>query len=229
MTTLAGQGWRCVAVDRRGHGRSDEPGRGYDFDTLAGDVSAVIEKLDLRDVLLVGHSMGAAEVVRYLTRYRSRRVSRAVLVAPTTPFTMRTDDNPEGATRDALEKLRQNLAGDFHRQVARAAPDFFGTPVPAEVMDWWTRMIIDRCPLKVLLDLHKVMTETDFRAELRTMTTPTLILHGDRDKSAQLELTGRQTAQLIPGSRLVVYEGAAHGLPFTHREQLLSDIAAFAR
>jgi pimeloyl-ACP methyl ester carboxylesterase len=106
MTTLAGQGWRCVSFDRRGYGRSDEPGRGYDFDTLAGDRSAVLEKLDLRDVVLVGHSMGAAEVARYLTRYRSRRASRAVPVAPTTPFTMRTDDNPQGATREALEKLR---------------------------------------------------------------------------------------------------------------------------
>jgi pimeloyl-ACP methyl ester carboxylesterase len=230
MTTLAAQRWRCVAFDRRGHGRSEEPGRGYDFDTLADDMSAVLETLDLRDTVLVGHSMGATEVVRYLSRHRGRRVARAVLIAPTTPFILKTDDNPDGAPADVLEKGREALKRDFHHRIAQAAPDFFGVPanhVSSETFEWWTRMIVDRCSLKVLLDLNKVMTETDFRAELRTITTPTLIVHGDSDKSARLELTGRRTHELIPGSRLIVYDGAAHGLPFTHADRLLSDILSF--
>ncbi len=232
MTTLAGQGWRCVSIDRRGHGRSDEPGRGYDFDTLADDLAAVLDALDLQNVVLVGHSFGAAEIVRYLTRHRARRVARAVLIAPTTPFVMKTDDNPDGAPKELLERGCEALKKEFHQRIADAAPDFFGTAknhVSPAAIDWWTRAIVDRCSLKVLLDLHKAMTETDFRAELRTIGTPTLVVHGDIDTSSSLELAGRRTHQLIAGSRFVVYEGAAHALPFTHAERLIADIVAFAR
>jgi pimeloyl-ACP methyl ester carboxylesterase len=175
--------------------------------------------------------MGGAEVVRYLTRYRSRRVTHAVLIAPTTPFTMKTDDNPGGAPREALEKTRESLKHDLPHRVAEAAPDFFGVPknsVSNETMDWWSRQFLDRCSIKVLSELYKVMTETDFRPELRTIRTPTLILHGDIDKSAQLELTGRPTHELIAGSRLLVYENAAHALPYTHTDRMLADIVAFA-
>jgi pimeloyl-ACP methyl ester carboxylesterase len=230
ITALAEKGWRCVAFDRRGHGRSDEPGRGYDCDTLADDLAAVLDTLDLQNVVLVGHSMGASEVVRYLTRHRSRRVASAVLVAPVTPFTLKTEDNPSGAPKEVLEKFRESLQRDLHRQAAQAAPDFFGKEnhVSTKAMDWWARMIVDRCSIPVMSRLHKVMSETDFRPELRTITTPVLIVHGDRDQSAPLERTGRPTQRLIANSRLIVYEGAAHGLPFTHADRLLSDILAFA-
>jgi non-heme chloroperoxidase len=230
MTALAAQGWRCLAFDRRGHGRSDEPGRGYDFDTLADDIASVLDSRDLQNVVIVGHSMGGAEVVRYVTRHHSRRVTRVVLIAPTTPITLKTDDNPDGATREKLETSRQNLIKDPHHQVASAAADFFAATLnktPAEAMEWWTRMIVD-VPLKVLIDLHKLMTETDFRPELRTLATPTLIVHGDRDVSANLEKTSRRTQQLIPNSKLIVDEDAGHGLPFTHLDRLIADITAFA-
>ena len=164
VIALSERGWRCVAFDRRGHGRSDDPCRGYDFDTLADDIAAVTDTLDLQNIVLVGHSMGGAEVVRYLTRYRSRRVTHAVLIAPTTPFTMKTDDNPGGAPREALEKTRESLKHDLPHRVAEAAPDFFGVPknsVSNETMDWWSRQFLDRCSIKVLSELYKVMTETD--------------------------------------------------------------------
>jgi non-heme chloroperoxidase len=231
VTTLSERGWRCVAFDRRGHGRSDDPCRGYDFDTLADDIAAVMDTLDLQDVVLVGHSMGGAEVVRYLTRHRSQRVSRAVLIAPTTPFTMKTDDNPSGAPREALEKFRESFKHDLPRLAAEAAPDFFGVPknsVSTETMDWWCRMFLDRVSIKVLTEMNKVQTETDFRPELRTIRTPTLILHGDMDKAALLELTGRPTHELIAGSWLLVYENAAHALPYTHTDRMLADIVEFA-
>jgi pimeloyl-ACP methyl ester carboxylesterase len=220
-----------VSFDRRGHGRSDDPCRGYDFNTLADDIAAVMDALELQNAVLVGHSMGGAEVVRYLTRYRSRRVAHAVLIAPTTPFTMKTDDNPGGTPREALEKFRELFKDDLPRRAAEAAPDFFGVPensVSTETMDWWCRMFLDRVSIKVLTEMNKVQTETDFRSELRTIQTPTLILHGDIDKSALLDKTGRPTHELIPGSRLLVYENAAHALPYTHTERMLADIVAFA-
>jgi non-heme chloroperoxidase len=231
VISFSERGWRCVAFDRRGHGRSDDPCHGYDFDTLADDIAAVMDALDLQDVVLVGHSMGGAEVVRYLTRHRSHRVSRAVLIAPTTPFTLKTDDNPGGAPREALEKTRESLKHDLPHLVAEAAPDFFGVPknsVSKEIMDWWSRQFLDRVSIKVLSVLYKVMTETDFRTEIRTIKTPTLILHGDIDKSAPLESTGRPTHELITGSWMSVYENAAHALPYTHTDRMLTDIVYFA-
>lgn len=231
VMNLIERGWRCVTLDRRGHARSDDPSRGYDFDTLSDDIAAVMDSLDLKDVVLVGHSLGGAEVVRYLTRHSSRRVSHAVLIAPPTPFNMKTDDNPGGKPREKLEKIYELFKHDFPQVVAEAAPDFFGVPknsASKETMDWWCRMILDRCSIKVLSDLFKVMNETDFRPELRTIRTPTLILQGDVDKSASLELNSRPTHELIAGSRLIVYENAPHGLPYTHTDRMLADIIAFA-
>jgi non-heme chloroperoxidase len=231
VITLAQRGWRCVAFDRRGHARSDDPCRGYDFDTLADDIAAVLDGLDVQNAVLVGHSMGGAEVVRYLTRHDSRRVAHVVLIAPTTPFSMKTHDHPVGTTREALEKTLESLKRDLPHLVAEAAPDFFGVvknSVSIETMDWWSRQLLDRCSIKVLSELYKVMSETDFRAELRTIRTPTLILQGDIDKSAPLEMTGRPTHELIAGSRFLIYQNAAHGLPYTHRDRMLADIVAFA-
>jgi non-heme chloroperoxidase len=232
MTDLAGRGLRCVAYDRRGHGRSDEPGRGYEFDTLADDLAAVIEELDLRDITIVGHSMGCAEVVRYLSRQHSRRIARAVLVSTITPMILKTADNPAGVDESVLEKGRVALAQDRPHQVAIAAQGFFGAPlnpVSAEITDWWVRMILDQCSLKVMLDLHRVFTKTDFSADLRKITVPVLLVHGNRDSSALIDLTARRSANLIPHCKLQVYENAAHGLPITHMDQLNGELLAFAR
>jgi non-heme chloroperoxidase len=231
LASLAASGFRCVAFDRRGHGRSDEPDGGYDFDTLADDLSTVISALDLRDVLLVGHSMGAAEVVRYLSRHRAARVAQAALIATITPLTVKTDDNPGGAPPELLERARQGLMRDRAGTIAAAAGAFFGTPrntVAAATTESWTRSLLDGCSLKVMLDLHRAMTTTDFRPDLRAIRTPTLLVHGDADVSAQLDLTSRRTRALINGSTLTIYEGAAHGLVVTHAERLQQDLLAFA-
>lgn len=230
VINLSERGWRCVTFDRRGHGRSDDPSRGFDFDTLADDIASVIDGLDLENIVLVGHSLGGAEVVRYLTRHRSRHIGHAVLIAPTTPGSMKTDDNPGGTPRET-DKNRESLKHDLPRLAALAAPDFFGLPINSvsnETMEWWCRMFLDRCSIKVLSELFKAMNETDFRAELRTIQTPTLILQGDIDKSVPLEKSGRPTHELIGGSKLSVYENAAHGLPYTHTDRMLADILAFA-
>jgi non-heme chloroperoxidase len=230
MTALADAGLRCVAYDRRGHGRSSEPGRGYDFDTLTDDLRTVIDRLDLRDVTLVGHSMGAGEVVRYLSRYRQRHVRRVVLIAPISPFALKTADNPGGAERSALERGRVALGQDRPGRLAEAAPAFFGTDkntVSAATLGWWVGMMVQQCSLKVMLDLHRVFTETDFRPDLRAITVPVLVVHGDHDTSTPLESAGRPTAALIEGSVLKIYAGAAHALPITHKAQLNADLLAF--
>ena len=230
VNALAGAGIRCITYDRRGHGRSGEPNRGYDFDTLADDLAAIIEQLELRDVTLVGHSMGCGEVVRYLTRHGSAAVSRLVLVSTITPFALKTDDNPDGADRASLAVVRETLAKDHAHPLAAYAPTFFGVPknkVSQEIMDWWVRMMVDGCSLRTMNTLHKVFTETDFRPELPKISVPTLLIHGDNDLSTPIDTTGRKTAPLIRGSQLKVYEGAAHGLPITHASQLNSDLAAF--
>ena len=232
MADLAGRGVRCVGYDRRGHGRSAEPSHGYEFDTLSDDLATVVEQLDLHDVTLVGQSMGCGEVVRYLSRHGSDRVSRVVLVATITPFLLKTDDNPDGIDRASHENVRRILSKERPHPVAAAAPAFFGSPgnvVSQEIMDWWVRMIVDGCSLKTMLDLHRVYTETDFRPELRRISVPTLLIHGDKDTSTPMERTARKTAQLIPGSQLKVSEGAAHGLPITHAEQFKADLLAFAK
>ncbi len=224
MFRLNEEGMRCVAFDRRGHGRSDQPDRGYDFDTLADDLAAVMEQLDLRDVTLVGHSMGCGEVVHYLSRHAARRVGRAVLIGTITP-----GDGPAGKSK--YEKARAALTKDPHGVIAMAAADFFGTaknPVSEETLHWWTRMIIDECNFKVALDLFRLFSTADFRSQLSSIRVPTLLIHGDSDTSAPLDLTAKRTAPLIAGSRLNVYENAAHGLPFTHAERLISDLLAFA-
>lgn len=232
MADLAGRGLRCVGYDRRGHGRSGEPNNGYEFDTLADDLAKVLEQLDLRDITLVGQSLGCGEVVRYLSRHGSNRVTRVVLVSTITPFVLKTDDNPEGVDRATLEIVRKVLSKDRVHPIAASAPAFFGAPknrVSQEIMDWWVRMMVDGCSLKTMLDLQRMFTETDFRPELRRISVPTLLIHGDNDASTPIETTARKTAPLIPGCQLKVYEGAAHGLPITHAEQLNADLMAFTK
>ena len=230
MADLTARGMRCIAYDRRGQDRSEQPRGGYDFDTLSDDLAAVINRLDLRGVTLVGQSMGAGEAVRYLSRHGSARVARLVLIAPITPRVLKSTDNPDGFDPAFLVKVRAALCQDRPGNIAAAAPAFFGSPanvVSAEMMQWWAQMLL-RCPLNVMLSLHHAYTETDFTGDVRAVRCPTLIIHGDQDSSTPLELTGRTTARLISGSRLQIYEGAAHGLPITHAERLNGDLRSFA-
>ena len=227
---LAGHGLRCIGYDRRGHGRSGQPGQGYDFDTLSDDLAALIEQLELRDIMLVGQSMGCGEVVRYLSRHGATRVARVVMVSTITPFLLKTEDNPDGVDKAALEAVRKTLSKDRPHPIAAAAPAFFGAPknaVSTEIVEWWVRMMVDGCSLKTMLDLHRMFTETDFRPELRTISVPTLLIHGDNDASTPIDLTARKTVPLIRGCQLKVYESAAHGLPITHADRLNADLLAF--
>ena len=231
MNYLTEHNLRCIAYDRRGHGRSSQPGNGYDYDTLADDLALLIEHLELRDVALVSHSMGAGEIIRYLSRHGSGRVRRIVLVAPTTPFPLKTEDNPNGVDRNVFEALRASLRKDSPRWFASGAPGFFGAGLPGitvsnEMIQWGVNLCVTTS-LKALLGCNLAMVETDFRSEMRRISLPALIIHGDADQSAPIALTGQKSAELIAGSQFKVYENAPHGLFITHMERLNKDLLSF--
>ena len=228
MIPMIAAGFRCVAYDRRGHGRSGQPSTGYDCNTLADDLAAVIDDRDLRGATLVGHSMAAGEIVRYLSRHGSDRVARIVLIAPTTPFILQTPDNPDGVPNAMFERTRAQIAADLPGWLADNADPFF-VPETSAAMKAWVLSLSLQCSLVAALGCNHAFCETDFRPELPKISVPTLVIHGDKDASTPLELTGRKTAKLIPGAELKIYQGAPHGLMFTHMERLNRDLIAFAR
>lgn len=228
MVPLTAEGFRCIAFDRRGHGRSSDPGRGYDFDTLADDLAAVIGTLDLTGLTLVGHSMGCAEIARYLTRHGSRRVKRVVLIAPTTPFLMKTADNPHGVDRALFRQVRAQWLRDFPKWVADNTDPFFVPETSPQIRQWGVRMM-HATTLQAHVECNVALTETDFRDELKRIDVPVLVLHGTKDVSAPLPLTGQPTAKLIPDAELKVYEGAPHGIFVTHLERVNQDLLRFIR
>ncbi|MGW4771621.1 alpha/beta fold hydrolase [Nocardia sp. NPDC004278] len=225
MLYLTGHGYRTVAYDRRGHGRSDDPGMGYDFDTLADDLATLLNRLDLTDVTLVGHSMGGGEAIRYLSRPGAHRVSRIALVGATAPH---LDIDPHHTTA-----LLNQLATDYGRWVADNAALSFGDDLPgcdipqldkdATIRDWM------RVSLRAAVECTRVNMAADFRAEARRITVPALVLHGDHDAFAPLQTCGQRSADLIPDSELVIYQNASHMLHLSHREQLNHDLLAFHR
>lgn len=228
VAALNANGFRCVAPDRRGHGRSEMPSTGYDLDTLTDDVAALIEQRDLRDVTLVGFSMGTAEAVNYLTRYGSERIARLMLVAPTTPFMVRTEDNPDAIPKAMIEADNAVIARDFAKWIAANEAPFFTAETPEITRSWIRQMMLSvPLPLPVALACRKTIAFADLRKAAAGIDRPTLIVHGDKDASAPLPLTGAKTARLIKGSKLIVYEGAPHPLPLTHGERLLADMLAF--
>ena len=226
IAALNEKGFRCIAPDRRGHGRSEMPSSGYDLDMLTDDVAAVIEARDLRDVTLVGFSMGTVEAVNYLARYGSDRIARLVLIAPTTPFLVKSEDNPDGVPKAMIEADNAAVARDFAKWIAANEAPFF-LPETPEVTRTWIREMMLSVPLPVALACRKTISFADLRAAAARIDRPTLILHGDKDASAPLPLTGAKTAKLIKGSKLIVYEGAPHPLPLTHSERLIADMLAF--
>jgi len=230
MVPLSSDGLRCVAYDRRGHGRSSRPGTGYDFTTLAGDLAAVLDALDLRGVTLVGMSMAGGEIVRYLTRHGARRVAKIVLVSTAaTPFRLKTADNPTGIPAEQAEYFRRRvLLRDYPQWLEDNRAPFFVAETTRQMQEWIRTLMVDTS-LKALVECSRSMMATDFRAELPAIATPALVIHGDKDASAPIEATGRPTAALLPRATLKVYEGGPHGLFVTHMDRLTADILEFVR
>jgi non-heme chloroperoxidase len=230
IPALADAGLRCVLYDRRGHGRSDRPASGYDFDTLADDLAAVIDHFDLRDITLIGHSLGSRELVRYLTRHGDARITRMVLVAPTTPQLRRSAENPDGWDPAMLDANYAAVAANVPQWCAsfEAAGPYFGSSPGSSpgLVDWTIRMIVDT-PLRVLLKTLQLNTNVNMAGELQKIQVPTLVLHGDQDASAPIQLTGRKTADLLSDAALRVYPGAGHGLYASDHQAVNADILRF--
>ncbi len=230
---LAAQGFRVIAYDRRGFGRSDQPFRGYDYDTLADDLAALLDHLDLQDAVLVGFSMGGGEVARYMSRHGGKRVGRVALVAAVTPFMLKTDDNPDGLDGATFDGFVDELRRDRPHFLAGFGKQFFGvglltSPVSDEVLDW-TFDLAMQAGLPGTIACVDAFGRTDFRPDMAHFKVPTLLIHGSKDDIVPFESSARHAHEMIAGSQLITYDGAPHGLHFTHKDRLTSDLAEFAR
>lgn len=232
MTHLASMGLRCIAYDRRGFGKSDQPWQGYDYTTMAEDLRAVISELDLHDVTLVGFSMAGGEVIRYCHNHCSARISKIILVSSIIPYMMQTDTNPKGVPAEVFEKMEEHLTNDRPAFLADFGKTFFGVnwinhPVSHEILSWMQNLALQASP-KATLECMRSFSKTDFREELASIQIPTLVIHGDMDHTVPIEPTGEQAAAAIKGAIYKIYPGAPHGLFITEKEMLASDIRQFA-
>jgi non-heme chloroperoxidase len=233
MMFLANQGYRTIAHDRRGHGRSSQPWTGNDMDTYADDLAELIEKLDLKDIVLVGHSTGGGEVTRYIGRHGTGRVAKAVLVGAIAPLMLKTAANPGGTPIEAFDNIRKGVAADRSQFYKDLAFPFFGanregSKVSEGTRDFfWLQGMMGG--LNAEYDCVKVFSESDLTEDLKKIDVPTLIVHGDDDQIVPIADSAQLSSKLVRGAALKVYPGAPHGLPITHKDQLNRDLLAFIR
>ena len=233
MMFLAEHGYRVIAHDRRGHGRSSKAWHGNDMNTYADDLAALLETLDITGATLVGHSTGGGEVARYIGRHGTNRVAKAVLVGAVTPQMIVSAANPDGVPMSVFDGIRDGVMTDRAQYFLDLAVPFFGFNRPgAKTSDGQLQTFLIQglqCSLKSAYACIKQFSETDFTEDLKKMTMPTLVVHGDDDQIVPLASTARRAVELLPQGRLSVYEGAGHALPVTHKDQLNAELLAFLR
>ena len=234
MIFLASQGYRCIAHDRRGHGRSSQPWQGNDMDHYADDLHQLIELLDLKNVILFGFSTGGGEVARYIGRHGSKRLAKAGLISAVPPLMLKTDSNPGGLPMSVFDGIRAgSLANRAQLYLDIAGGPFYGFNRPGAkvsqglIYSWWAQGM--QAGHKNTYDCIKAFSETDFREDLKKFNIPTLIVHGDDDQIVPIEAAGRAAAKLVKNSKLIEYAGAPHGLTDTHKEQFNKDMLAFIK
>lgn len=233
VVPLLKAGFRCVTYDRRGFGRSSKPDSGYDYATLGRDLASLIEHLNLRDVTLVGFSMGGGEVIEYLAHHNMlRRVTKAVLAASIVPYMLKTDDNPDGVPSSVFDDIQKSLKNDRPGFLTNFGKTFFGADEnPAAVSDAFLastcELAMHASPIATLECVTSFGT-TDFRDVVGGVDVPVLVIHGDSDSIVPIKTSGEAAANVIGDAELKVYSGAPHGLHYTHRDQFNQDIAAFA-
>lgn len=232
LNFLAENGYRVIAFDRRGFGRSDQPWEGYNYDTFASDINDLINHLDLQNVTLVGFSMGGGDVTRYINNYGSERVDSLVLLGAVTPIFGKTADYPTGVDSSVFEGIRQGLRKDRAQFISDFAVPFYGTnagqTVSAGVLTQ-TLNIALLASLKGTIDCVTAFAETDFRPDMKKIDVPTLVIHGSNDQVVPFETTGKVAAGMIKDAQLKVYDNAPHGFAVTHAEQLNADLLAFLK
>ena len=234
MLFLAQNGYRTIAHDRRGHGRSDQPSGGNEMDTYADDLAALFEELDLHDAVMVGHSTGGGEVARYIGRHGTSRVAKAVLVDAVPPLMLKTEANPEGLPIEVFDDARAGVAADpsqFYRDLADGP--FYGANRPGANVSqgirdaFWFQSL--QAGHKNAYECIKAYSETDFTEDLKRFDVPTLIVHGDDDQIVPITASAYRSAELVEDATLRVYEGAPHGLPATHKDRLNDDLLVFLK
>lgn len=231
MLFLAGKGYRVIAHDRRGHGRSEQPWNGNDMDTYADDLAQLIEKLDLTNVVLVGHSTGGGEVTRYVGRHGSKRVAGLVLIGAVTPGMLQTSNNPDGLPMSVFDGIREAVKKDRSQFFKDFTAGFYGANRPNSTVSQGVRdtfwQIGMQGSLKAELDCIAAFSESELTEDLRKVEVPTLIIHGDDDQIVPIDNTARRVEKLVKSSVLKVYPGGDHGLPATHKDQISRDLLAF--
>ena len=231
MMFLGARGYRCIAHDRRGHGRSGQPWDGNDMDTFASDLATLVEKLDLKNVIHVGHSMGGGEVARFLGRHGTARAAKAVLIAAVTPLMLKTESHPSGLSIEVFDTLRTGVLADRSQCFRDLTTAFYGTGKPGFEVSQGLRDAFWRqgmqASLKSVFDCIKAFSETDFTEDLQKIEIPTLILHGDADLIVPLAGSAALAVKLMKHATLKVYPGAPHGLCSTHKNEINADLLAF--
>jgi non-heme chloroperoxidase len=230
-SALLNAGFRVITYDRRGFGISSQPTIGYDYDTFAEDLNKLMNKLDLRDTVLVGHSMGAGEITRYLGKYGSDRVSKAVFVSPVPPFLLKTDDDPEGVDRSVFDGIQKAIENDRPAYQTQFLTNFFnldetmGKRVTEEVVRANWNIAVEASPTGTYECVGTWMT--DFRNDIPNINVPSLIIQGDADRITPYQFTGKRLHEMIEGSQLVTLAGAPHGIPWTHADEVNRTILGF--
>jgi non-heme chloroperoxidase len=233
MVFLGTHGYRCIAHDRRGHGRSSQPWNGNEMDTFSDDLAALVEKLDLKNTIHVGHSMGGGEVARYIGRHGTKRVAKAVLIAAVTPLMLKTAANPAGLTIGVFDQIRAGVLADRSQFFKDLSAPFYGANRPNSKVSqglrdsFWLQGML--AGFKNVMDCIKAFSETDFTEDLKKFDVPTLIMHGDDDQIVPIGASAILSSKLVKGSTLKVYPGLSHGLCSTHKDQVNADLLAFFR
>lgn len=231
IDTLIQNNFRVIMYDRRGFGKSSQPWDGYDYDTLADDLKAIIEHLELKDATLVGFSMGGGEIVRYFSRHGGKGIVKAVFISSVTPFQLQTDSNPNGVPKEKYDAMGAQMNEDRISFLDNFGKTFFGVsfiskPISSPLLDYY-RMLCAFASPRATVECAKSFSSTDFRLEMASVTVPTLIIHGDEDKTVPIEITSEIASKLIPDNKFIVYEGAPHGLFYIEKDKLNKDLIEF--
>ena len=231
MLFLASRGYRCIAHDRRGHGRSDQPWEGNEMDTYADDLAQLVENLDLKDAIHVGHSTGGGEVARYIGRHGTKRVAKAVLIGAVPPLMLKTPANPGGLPMDTFDKIRTAVLTDRAQFFKDLSAPFYGVNRPGAKVSqglrdsfWLQGMLAGH---KAVCDCIKAFSETDFTEDLKKFDVPTLILHGDDDQIVPIGASALLSSKIVKGATLKIYPGAPHGMCSTLKDQVNAELLGF--